>query len=278
MKYVLTIITLLFAGVFAQGVRAVETENPIQPEDTVFIEDMTWLEVKDAIAAGKTSVIIATGGVEQNGPYLVTGKHNVILRLTTDSIARRLGNTLIAPIVAFVPEGDKNPPTKHMRYPGTISLSESTFSLLLREIAESLKVHGFTNIILLGDSGPNQKVMQQLSNTLNKEWQQTVTRVHYISAYYDNPRWQKWLQLRGVNEIKDGEHHDFRHTALMMLADPTSVRMPQRLTAGDFSVNGVNLEPVAHTLKLAKALLEYQTEITVKAIKQSQSSNESRAN
>ena len=93
------------------------------PFDSVFIEQLTWMEVRDAMKAGKTTVIIPTGGVEQNGPYLATGKHNYILRATTEAIARKLGNALVAPIVVFVPEGDIDPPSLHMKYPGTISLT-----------------------------------------------------------------------------------------------------------------------------------------------------------
>src|ERR671924_1449954 len=76
--------------------------RPIDALDTVFIEEMTWLEVRDAMKAGKTTVIVPTGGVEQNGPYLATGKHNYILRGTAEAIARKLGDALVAPIVAFV--------------------------------------------------------------------------------------------------------------------------------------------------------------------------------
>lgn len=79
--------------------------RPIDAVDTVFIEDMTWMEVRDAMQAGKDTVLIATGGIEQNGPYLAANKHNVVLRGTTDAIARKLGNTLVAPIIGFVPEG-----------------------------------------------------------------------------------------------------------------------------------------------------------------------------
>src|SRR6266480_3588968 len=108
--------------------------RPIDTLDTVWIEEMTWMEVRDALKAGKTSVLVPTGGVEQNGPYLATGKHNYILRATTEAIARKLGNALIAPIVPFVPEGDIDPPTEHMKYPGTISVTEGTYRALLAEI------------------------------------------------------------------------------------------------------------------------------------------------
>src|SRR5205085_7076476 len=132
-----------------------ESKRPIAAVDTVFIEDLTWMEVRDAMKAGKDTVIVATGGVEQNGPYLVTGKHNVVLRGTTEAIARKLGNTLVAPIVPFVPEGDIDPPTLHMLYPGSISVTEATFEALLTDICASLKTHGFPRIILIGDSTGN---------------------------------------------------------------------------------------------------------------------------
>src|SRR5205085_10162159 len=104
---------------FAAGLPAVapspespdpNTSTPIAAVDTVFTEEMTWMEIRDALKAGKTTIIVATGGVEQNGPYLSTGKHNVILRATTEAIARKLGSALVAPIVPFVPEGDSDPP------------------------------------------------------------------------------------------------------------------------------------------------------------------------
>src|SRR3990172_3235934 len=116
---------LLATELFAQaGSPALDEPRPIEAVDTVFIEDLTWMEVRDAIQAGKTTVLVASGGGDQNGPYLVTDKHNVVLQAMTESIARKLGNALVAPITAFVPEGDFDPPTGHKRYPGTINLTQ----------------------------------------------------------------------------------------------------------------------------------------------------------
>src|SRR5262245_16673368 len=123
--------------------------RPIDAVDTLFIEDMTWLEVRDAMQQGKDIVIVATGGIEQNGPYLVAGKHNVVLRATTNAIARKLGNALVAPIVGFVPEGDISPPTEHMKYPATVSLSEDTYERLLSDICSCYRTHGFKHIVLI---------------------------------------------------------------------------------------------------------------------------------
>ena len=77
--------------------------RPIAALDNVWIEELTMLEVRDALAEGKTTALILTGGIEENGPYLTTGKHNHVLRVMGESIARRLGDALIAPIVRCGP-------------------------------------------------------------------------------------------------------------------------------------------------------------------------------
>src|SRR5262249_14732643 len=139
--------------------------RPIEALDSVWIEELTWMEVRDALKAGKTTAIVPTGGVEQNGPYLATGKHNYTLRATAEAIARKLGNALVAPIVPFVPEGGIDPPSGHMKYPGTISLSEDTFERLLTDICASLRAHGFEHVVLIGDSGANHTAARALAQS-----------------------------------------------------------------------------------------------------------------
>jgi creatinine amidohydrolase/Fe(II)-dependent formamide hydrolase-like protein len=244
-----------------------ETPRPIDAFDTVFIEAMTWMEVRDAIRDGKRTAIIATGGIEQNGPYLVTGKHNVILRATTEAVALELGNALVAPIVPFVPEGEIDPPTGHMRYPGTISVRESTFRALLTDVAMSLKAHGFREVILLGDSGGNQEGMAAVAATLAEEWAGSGTGIHYIPEYYDNPRWIEWLEGRGVVEELEGLHDDVRHASIMALVDPAFIRTEERREAGLFRINGVDLDPLEETVALARDLVAYQARVTAEAIR-----------
>src|SRR5690606_9829307 len=76
--------------------------NPIDAVDSVWIGDLTWVEVRDRIRGGATTAIISTGGIEENGPYLTPGKRNVVLEALCPDIARNLGNALCAPIVPFV--------------------------------------------------------------------------------------------------------------------------------------------------------------------------------
>jgi len=240
--------------------------RPIAARDTVWIEEMTWLEVRDALKAGKRTVIVPTGGVEQNGPFLAAGKHNYVLRATGEAIARKLGDALVAPVVPFVPEGNFSPPSGHMLYPSTISVREETFQRLLTDIAESLKQHGFTHVILIGDSGGNTKGMAAVAAALSKRWGAAAT-IHHIPEYYDYASVKAWLEKQGVRQTDEGMHDDFVMSAQMMLVDPTTVRMMERMAAKKFSINGVPLAPLEKTVAWGKRIVEYRAEVTAAAIR-----------
>ena len=264
------LLVLFAAGCVAPDARSVNVfpaENrPIEALDTVFLEEMTWMEVRDALAAGKTTALVATGGVEDNGPYLATGKHDYIVRATTEAIARKLGNALVAPVVPFVPEGQVDPPTEHMRYPGTISVTEETFERLLTDICASLRRHGFRHIALLGDSGGNQQGMKAVAARLDRKWAGGGTRVFYVPEYYDYERVDAWLASQGIRQTDEGLHDDFAVTAQLMAVDPTTVRMQQRLAAGKFHINGIDLAPAAWTIDWGKRIISYRADETAQAI------------
>jgi creatinine amidohydrolase/Fe(II)-dependent formamide hydrolase-like protein len=265
-----------YAGLSLLGLAFVAAPDPVSPDpnsprpieaiDSVFVEELTWMEIRDAMKAGKTTVIIPTGGVEQNGPYLATGKHNYILRATTDAIARKLGNALVAPIVPFVPEGDIEPASSHMKYPGTISLTEVTYHKLLVDICASFRTHGFAHIVLIGDSGGNQEGMKAVAAELNAKWAGGKSQVHFIPEYYDYAGVEKWLATRGIQQTPEGYHDDFAITAQMMVVDPSTVRMKQRIAAGKFRINGVDLAPAEKTIAWGRKIVNYRAGVSVKAI------------
>jgi creatinine amidohydrolase/Fe(II)-dependent formamide hydrolase-like protein len=258
---------LLSTRLFAQaGSPAPDEPRPIDAVDTVFIEDLTWMEVRDAIKAGKTSVLVATGGVEQNGPYLVTGKHNVVLQAMTESIARKLGNALVAPIIPFVPEGDIDPPSGHMKYPGTISLTEETFKALLRDIASSLKAHGFEHIIFIGDSGGNQAGMKEVAAELDARFG-GKPGVHFIPEFYDYDGLMARLDQQGYKQVDQGLHDDYGITSIMATVDPKTVRYQQRVVKGLDSINGIKLTPMEKTLEAGRKAIEWRANKTVDAIR-----------
>jgi hypothetical protein len=108
--------------------------------DTVEMADMTWVEVRSAIARGYTVAIVPTGGIEQNGPHMVLGKHDYIVRTAAGRIARELGRTLVTPVVSFVPEGGYDPPTGNMQFPGTLGIPEPVFAQVLEGICAQPQV------------------------------------------------------------------------------------------------------------------------------------------
>lgn len=245
------------------------TPRVLDAHDSVFLEELTWLEVRDAMRAGKKTVIVATGGIEMNGPYLALGKHNYVLRATTEAIARQLGDALIAPIVPFVPEGDIEPATGHMRYPGTISLTADTFQRLLIDISSSLRMHGFEHIVLIGDSGGNQAGMKAVAEELSAKWAKAdgKTRIHFIPEYYDLQGVTDWLESQGIKEKEEALHDEVAIEAVMATVDPTLIRAKQRMAKGKFSINGVELAPLEKTIALGKRVAEFRARKTVEAIR-----------
>ena len=241
-------------------------QRPIDAVDTVFIAEMTWMEVRDAMKSGTDTVIIATGGIEQNGPYLVANKHGVVLQAMTESIARTLGNALVAPIVDFVPEGDIKPPTVHMKYPSTVSVSEETYRALLTDIVASYKTHGFKHIVLIGDSGGNQEGLKAVA-AAQDESAKKGPRVSFVPEYYNYGEVGKFLETHGIKQVPEGLHDDFGITAIMSTVDPDSIRARQRKRAGNFSINGINLSPLKNTQKWGRAIIKFRTDTTVAAIR-----------
>ena len=289
-----TILAALVIGVAAGAAAAAlqtpspqEAPRPIEAGDSLWTEELTWMEVRDAVRAGKTTVIIGTGGVEQNGPYLAGGKHNFVLATVLPEIAKAIGNTLIAPIVKFVPEGAIEPtPRGHMSYPGTISLEPTTFDALLTDICRSYKAHGFKDIILVGDSGGNQGGMQNVANALNKKWEAETARVHFLREYYSEDQWSyDFLKSQGVIQIdktpaagqaadrrtdtRNGMHDDVYYEAQTAVQDPKLIRAEQRIKAGLFTLHGVDLAPVSKTVELGRKLAVYRAGITAKAFQAS---------
>ncbi|MCX6552650.1 MAG: creatininase family protein [Acidobacteria bacterium] len=243
------------------------TPRTLDALDSVFIEELTWLEVRDAIKAGKKTVIVASSGIEQSGPYLAVGKHTYIIRATAEAIARQLGQCLVAPIITLVPEGNFDPPSSGMRYPGTVGVSVDTFKRVVADVATAMRTNGFERIVLIGDHGSTPTPMKEVAADLSSKWTDGKTKIQYVAEYYDYPGLSKWAaETLGIKEDDEGIHDNYVITAMMAAVDPTTVRATQRAAKNMFVINTVPLAPVAKTVANGKKLIEHVATVTVAAI------------
>jgi len=241
-----------------------------QTPDTVFLEDLTWTELQDQIRAGKTTVIVPIGGTEQNGPYMALGKHNVRVRALSEKIARALGNALVAPVLAYVPEGGLNPPTAHMRFPGTITMPDATFKQVLEYAARSFKHHGFRDVVFLGDHGGYRADEKAVADRLNREWAATPARAHAVEEYYraSETEYDQALKSRGYRNEEIGMHAGLADTSLMLAIDPRLVRTDRLHAAGKpESAAGVYGDPRRASAELGQVGVDIIVMRTVNAIR-----------
>jgi len=236
--------------------------------DTVFLEDLTWTELRDQIRSGKTTIIVPIGGTEQNGPHMALGKHNLRVRSLSEKIARSLGNALVAPVIAYVPEGNLDPPTAHMRFPGTITIPEEAFDKTLEYAARSFKLAGFHNIVFLGDHGGYQKDEKRVADRLDKEWAAQPVSVLAVGEYYhaSESGFGQLLRSKGYPEQEVGLHAGLADTSLMLAIDPRLVRM-DRLQSGEPSGSGVNGDPRHSSAELGQFGVDLIVAQTVEAIR-----------
>lgn len=257
----------LLAMLFGICFRAAEAAAP----HTVFLEEMTWTELRDAIAAGKTTIIIPVGGTEQSGPLVALGKHNVRVRFLAGKIAEGLGDAIVAPVMAYVPEGNISPPTEHMRFPGTITISDQLFEQVLESAAKGFKQNGFKDIALIGDHGGYQSDFSVVADKLNKQWAGTGVKVHYIRQYYRAAQddYAAALTAHGIKKSEIGTHAALADTSLMLAVDPKMVRSEGLSSAGHLgAADGVyGGDPTRSSAELGQLGVDLIIKETVDAIR-----------
>jgi creatinine amidohydrolase len=237
---------------------------------SIFLEDFTWTELRDEIGRGKTTIIIPIGGTEQSGPAVALGKHNRRVKLLCERIAVSLGNALVAPVIAYVPEGNLSPPSGHMRFPGTISVPEAAFETILEYAARSFKLHGFKDIVFLGDHGGYQANEKNVANKLNREWASSNVRGHAVAQYYDATQidFVQILKGQGFTRSEIGTHAGLNDTSLMLALDPSLVREDQLSNGSKFgSADGVYGDPTKSSARLGILGVDAIVSQTVAAIK-----------
>jgi creatinine amidohydrolase/Fe(II)-dependent formamide hydrolase-like protein len=247
--------------------RAAALPRPIPARDSVWIEELNYLEVRDAMKAGKTTALIMAGSTEQNGPYMAGGKHQYAMRLVGEAIARKLGNALIAPLIPMEVGNTEN---KYLEW-GSIYFTAETFQGVVRDMANSLKNQGFKNVVLLGDSGGNTAGLRAVAADLGPKWGDTARIVH-VPEYYN------WTSQGGVRDFvintlgipekqSEGVHDEYGLSAVMMAADPKIILFDERVKAKKATINSISLEPKAKTIENGKKIVEFRANVAVEAIK-----------
>jgi len=240
------------------------------PTESPDLEALTWTELKSALAHGKTTALVPIGGTEQNGPDIALGKHNARVKVLSDRIAIRLGNAIVAPVMAYVPEGRIDPPEQHMRFPGTLTVSDDTFMHLLESTARSLKLHGFRDIVFIGDHGGYQADERAVAQKLNREWSASDVRVHALEEYYrvTQREYVAELRRRGFGEAEIGTHAGLADASLTLALVPDLVRA-ERL-AGDIpsAALGEYGDPRRASAALGEVGVDLIVEHTVQAIRE----------
>ena len=253
----------LFLVFVSRGLSAQERPN------TMFLEELTWTEVREAIDNGTTTIILPTAGTEQNGPHMVLGKHKFIINHTSDLIARELGNALVAPVVTYVPEGSVENIGGHMRYAGTITLPNEYFMKLLEYAARSLAIHGFTDIVFMGDSGGNQGGMRDVAAMLNEEWAGERARVHFVGDYYSANGFREWLmEEHGETDETMGGHAGIVDTSQLLYVAPQHIRGDRLAPLGGGEGSGVSGDPTRASFERGRRGIEFKVETALRQIRE----------
>jgi creatinine amidohydrolase len=176
---------------------------------TVRMEEMTWPQIKAAIASGFTTAVVGVGSTEQHGPHLPTMTDARIGDELAHRVALKLGNALHARTIA-VGLSDH-----HLAFPGTLSLKPETLQRILRDYVDSLVRHGFTRIVFLPSHGGNFSTVQAAI----EEAREAHPRVE-ITGYTDLFGLTGFLNSAsaeyGVTAEASGAHAGENETSMMM--------------------------------------------------------------
>ncbi len=227
------------------------------------IADMTWVEVRDAIAGGLRTVIVPSGGLEQNGPHMVIGKHDYIVRWAAQRIADALGDALVAPVVSYVPQGEYQPASGNMQWPGTLGVPPAVFAAVLEGIARSLKHAGFETICLVADHGPSLAPQAEVAARLGREWGGNP-RVLAVDAYYADAAETAYLRAQGESDAAIGEHATIADTSELMAMHPGGVDLSR--LGRNWPGSGVVGDPARSTVARGDALMALKVRAAVAQI------------
>ena len=245
-------------------------------EPLVEFENMTWVEVKSALAAGKTTALYYTGGTEQRGPQNTNGGHNFMARATVKALALALGNAIAMPVLPYTPNNAS------ATLPGTIGLTDEILSAILERLSEQAIATGFRNVVLMGDHGGGQPgVYAQVAEKLTSKYAAQGIKVIYADSIYAPAQDDFEKQLRAEGYPPSG-HGALFDTSYMIyacgaacvrmdllkdaLGDPVRVRGQPRDTTTPRKNNGITGDARRSSRELGERLFRMRIEYGTRQI------------
>src|SRR6266850_6601124 len=301
--FTIPVLALSAAASFAQAPAAKAAATPAaarQPataakKTLVEFEMMTWPEVKAAIAAGRTTALVYTGGTEQRGPQNVNGGHTLMGREIVRTIALRLGNAIAMPVLPYTPNNAS------ADLPGTIGLTPEILGSVLERIVEQSMTTGFKNVVIMGDHGGGQPATYaEVAKKMDAKYAPEGKHVYFCDEVYAKAQndFDDWLVKNGYPR---SSHAGIPDTSTMLYlggdkgwvrkeliptaegdpvpppgargqgrgrgtADPNSTSLPAAANAAPRKNNGITGDARRSTAALGKMQFDIKVDYAVKQI------------
>jgi len=184
---------------------------------TLLLEEMTWPEIRDALADGVNTVVVPVASIEQHGHHLAQLTDVVLGANVACELARRLGRALVAPAIRPGLSGH------HMTMPGTLTLRPETFRMLVEDYVACYARHGFQTVILMASHGGNIGTLDRLAETLDSQYPDV--RIIAAPEAPTNVELDAVTAELGLPQGTNGGHADDRETSEMLHLAPQHVRM-----------------------------------------------------
>jgi creatinine amidohydrolase len=207
------------------------------------IADMTWMQVEEYLASDDRCVL-PLGSTEQHA----------YISLATDSIlAERVALDAAAPLgVPVFPAVTYGITPYFMGYPGTVTLSPTTYERVLTEILASLRRHGFKRVLILNGHGGNSPARPAAEAWASRRdgvllqwhdwWKAPLVRaaIDLVDPDASHASWMEtfpWTRVEGV-DLPD------QHKAPVDLTDREEISLARfREIIGDGSFGGYYERP-----------------------------------
>lgn len=127
---------------------------------------LTWKQV-DALNRDETLLVLPTAAVEQHGHHLPLATDTLINNYMLGKGLALLPDEMPAYALPPVCYGKSN---EHMGFPGTLSVSATTFMAVIRDLGSSIAASGFKKLVLFNTHGGNAALVDVMARDLRAEF------------------------------------------------------------------------------------------------------------